>query len=120
MKTVIFAYITFISVTATVFINSFVISSYIDDLHRELEETPSKLEYKNDYVRIYENFKNARKYMNFSVSHDDLTGIEADFDEIIGALEAEDEETLIITKSRLIGSLSHLKRLSGINTDSIF
>ena len=49
-----------------------------------------------------------------------MTNIEEELNEILGAIEAEDRETLIIAKSRLMGSLSHLRRLSGINADSIF
>jgi hypothetical protein len=61
----------------------------------------------------------AQHFFAITVSHDDLTNIEGCFYEILGAAEANDDDALKIAKSRLIGSLSHLKRLSAINIDSI-
>jgi hypothetical protein len=120
MKTVIFAYITFITVTAFVFINSFFVSKYIGDISDEVKNIPSSTEFADDYENAYGNFMKVRGYLNFTVPHSDLAEIEGEFHEILGAIEAMDDESLTIAKSRLIGSLSHLKRLSGINTDSIF
>ena len=120
MKPVVFAYAVFISITAFVFTNSFFVSKCIGDISEQIEKIPSSTEYKQDYENVYKNFTKAREYLNFTVPHGDLAKIEDEFCEILGAIEAKDDESLTITKSRLIGSLSHLKRLSGINTDSIF
>lgn len=120
MKSVIFAYATFICVTAAVFLNSFFVSSLIGNISEELEALPSDTEHAAEYSETYGNFMKTRKYLNFTVPHSDLAEIESEFCEILGAIEAKDKESLIIAKSRLIGLLSHLRRLSGINADSIF
>lgn len=120
MKALIFAYVTLAAVIATVFINSFAVSDAVGDMINSLQEVENSTDNKEKYIEIYDEFKRYRKYINLTVSHDIIMSIEENFAEILGALEADDEESLIITKSRLISELSHLKRLSGINSDSIF
>lgn len=71
------------------------------------------------YTELYENFKRKESYIALTVNHGDLMNIEDAFAEIIGAAKADDKESLMIAKSRLIDALGHLKRLSGINIDSI-
>ena len=72
-----------------------------------------------EYTQIYEDFKKKEGYIALTVNHGDLMSIENAFAEIIGAAKANDRESLIIAKSRLIDALGHLRRLSGINFDSI-
>ncbi len=119
-KIVISAYITIATITAVVFINSFIIMAKADDLLEKLSTTESSIDEAQRYHDIYEDFRSTRRYISFTVDHDTITVLEDGFAEILGAIEAEDEGALIIAKSRLIGSISHLKRLSGINADSIF
>jgi peptide chain release factor 1 len=85
--------------------------------HAELEPVVEKF---REYRAAEEHFHSMRRYLNITVCHDSLLMIESSFAELIGAAEAKDEESLIITKSRLIGEISHLRRLSGINMNSIF
>ena len=120
MKATIIAVLILSIVLISVFLNSFFISRGIENIIARLEETPSTLESYNSYKEIFEEYSKKQRFIGLTVSHDDLTNIESEFHEILGAIEAEDEETLIIAKSRLIGALSHLRRLSGINADSIF
>lgn len=67
----------------------------------------------------YAAFRRRERFINLTVSHEDLTNIEADFAECIGAAMAGDAEQVIIAKNRLLDALSHLRRLSGFNPDSI-
>ncbi|MBE6537675.1 MAG: DUF4363 family protein [Ruminococcaceae bacterium] len=109
-----------ITVLVTVILNSILVSNSIQKITERLENAPSNLESYEIYSEIFEDYMKKQRYIGLTVSHEDLTNIEREFNEIIGSIEAEDEESLIIAKSRLIGALSHLKRLSGINADSIF
>ncbi len=72
-----------------------------------------------EFFLLLQKFKKAEKFINLTVSHDDLTNIEESFSEIIGAAEAKYEPGIKIAKSRLVDSFEHLGRLSGINFDSI-
>ena len=120
MKATIIAVLILSIVLISVFLNSFFISHGIEEIISKLEETPSTLESYDLYEEIFEEYTKKQRFIGLTVSHDDLTNIESEFHEILGSIEAKDEETLIIAKSRLIGALSHLRRLSGINADSIF
>ena len=103
-----------------VFINSYAVGYNIDKLTEGLENAPSNCESKEIYEELYKEYQKREKYIALSISHSDLLSIEDSFAEILGAIEARDEETLIIEKSRVIKALNHIKRLSGINFDSIF
>ena len=74
---------------------------------------------KDKAERLFEEFKKKESYISLTVSHDDLTNIENSFVDLIGYLSVEDVENAKVAKSRLIHSLEHLRRLSGINIDAI-
>ena len=120
MKSLIFAYVTFALLTATVFINSYVVSLCLGELKGRLDEIPCEIDAEEEYRKAYSEFEKSRKFINLTVSHADLSDIEKDFNELLGALEANDEDSLTIIKSRLVGSISHMRRLAGVNFDSIF
>ena len=120
MKSVIFSFIALIAIFTTITMNCFFISRSVDDITNRLEAAPTHTDTYSVYYEIFEDYIKRQRFIGLTVSHEDLTNIECEFYEILGAIEAEDEESLIIAKSRLIGALSHLKRLSGINADSIF
>ena len=120
MKLLILSYVTAASVILFVFINSFIIHSYVTDLLNRIEEAPDSCDDNGAYSLCFENYKRREKYIALTVSHSDLGVIEDSFAEIMGAISANDRESLIIAKSRLTEALSHVKRLSGINIDSIF
>ena len=120
MKATVIAVLILSIVLTSVFLNSFFISRGIEDIIAKLEKAPSTLESYDLYKEIFKEYTKKQRFIGLTVSHDDLTNIESEFHEILGSIEAQDEETLIIAKSRLIGALYHLRRLSGINADSIF
>ncbi len=68
---------------------------------------------------IYKIFKQKKSYMSLTVSHEDLTSIEECFIELSGYIKDEDEGNAQTAKNRLVFYLEHLRRLSGLNIDSI-
>ena len=122
MKSVIFAYIIFPLLLTLSLINSFALGNIIENIDAALCETddsnPALAE--EEYVRIYEEYKDVELYVSLSINHDDLSNLENAFAEIIGAARAGDKESVIIIKSRMNDYLRHIKRLIGINIDSIF
>ena len=120
MKTVVFSFVILIITFTAVILNSIFVSKSIEDIKKQLENAPSTTETYALYSDIFDEYMKRQHFIGLTVNHEDLTNIETEFNEILGAIEADDEKSLIIAKSRLIGSLSHLRRLSGINADSIF
>lgn len=122
MKSVVFAYIIFPLLLTLSLINSFALGNIIENIDAALSETddsnPALAE--EEYVRIYEEYKHVELYVSLSINHDDLSNLENAFAEIIGAARAGDKESVIIIKSRMNDYLRHIKRLIGINIDSIF
>ena len=119
MKTIITAYVVLALIIILVIVNSMVISHNIDVILEKLRSAPEGAEAGEAYREIFDDYMKRQKYLGLTVSHDDLTNIEGEFYEIIGAADAKDDDTMKIAKSRLIGALMHLKRLCGINFDSI-
>ena len=122
MKSVRFAYSVFAILSLAVIINSVAIGKITDILNEKIiaaEEQDMKLAEK-EYTEIYEKYKSYELYISLSVDHDDLSSVEDAFSEIIGAARADDAAGVITTKSRLTDYLRHIKRLAGINIDSIF
>ena len=122
MKATRFAYSIFTLLFLAVIINSVTVGKMIDSVSEDLrlaeEEDMPRAEL--EYSRIYEKYKGYEAYISLTVDHDDLSNIEDGFSEIIGAARARDSAGVITTKSRLTDYLRHVKRLSGINVDSIF
>ena len=122
MKSVRFAYLILSLLFAAVIINSVAVGRVIDGLYNEVsaaEEEDMALA-REEYEALYEKYKRYELYVSLSVDHDDLSNLEDGFSEIIGAARADDSTALITAKSRLTDCLNHIKRLSGINIDSIF
>lgn len=119
MKVIIFSYVILALVIIIVIVNSLIISRNIDVILEKLRTIPDEASAKEDYKNLFDEYMDTQHFFAITVSHDDLTNIEGCFYEILGAAEANDDDALKIAKSRLIGSLSHLKRLSAINIDSI-
>ena len=119
MKTAIISYIVLAVVILLVVLNSLFIVYNIDVIVSRLKKAPDSLDAGAIYEDIFSDYMKRQKYIGLSVSHDDLTSIESEFNEILGAIKANDDKSLIIAKSRLIGALTHLRRLSSINADSI-
>ena len=121
MKITKIAYAIFFVTLVLVVTNSLILRSIIEETVCELDgATEEDMESAvSEYEYIYKNFKRKETYIAITVNHEDLTNIESSFAEVIGAAKANDRESLIIAKNRLTDALRHLKRLSGINIDSI-
>ena len=122
MKAVKLAFALLIICLAAVITNSLVLRSIITDLTERVEsaEEENADVALREFEEIYRYYQKKLTYISLTVNHQDLTSIDESFTEIIGAAKAKDMDTLLTVKSRLIGALTHLKRLSGINIDSIF
>lgn len=120
MKAVKIAVILLICSAGFVVANSLALSHIIDDVIFKTENVAQASEdTKEEYKKIYEELESKLSYISLTVNHEDLTSITEGFAELIGTLEAGDEKTFITVKSRLISSLRHIRRLAGINIDSI-
>ena len=104
-------------------INTFVIDKKILNLYEEVDNVEimngESSVTKEEFYRIFEKYRSYETYFSLTVNHDDLTNIEDGFAELIGNLEVDDTEGAEVIKNRLLYSLEHLRRLSGINIDSI-
>ncbi len=121
MKSVRLAYTLLFISLIIVITNSIVLKTLITqtlDEVKSIEKSDDADLYK-EYESIYNNFKSKEAYISLTVNHEDLTDVETSFAEIIGAAKANDKDSIITIKSRLIDSLEHLRRLSGITLDSI-
>ena len=68
---------------------------------------------------VYEKFESWRFFFSITISHDDIGLAESELLELVEAVKAGDATAASIAKSRLIGALKQLKRLSGIGPDSV-
>ena len=120
MKAVRVAIILLICSATFVVVNSFVLSSIIDNVLIKIEDEDTDINAaKEKYKQLYVELQNKMSYISLTVNHEDLTSITEGFAELIGTLEAGDEDAFTTVKSRLISSLKHIRRLAGINIDSI-
>ena len=115
MKSVKIAAVILVLTLTAVIANAIILRNLIDGLTAELEEADGE-----EYEEVFEHFKRIKTYVGLSVDHEDMMNIELAFAELVGAADAEDEDSAAVVKSRLKYSLEHLKRLSGLNIDSIF
>ena len=120
MKSLIWAFIVVCLLIVSVFLNSIIVSYNIKEVISRLEKLPDELSSEGEYLDIKNDFIKMRKYFSFTVNHEDIADVEHEFSDLTGSLAAKDKESFIISKSRLIDALTHLKRLSGINLESIF
>lgn len=122
MKSLRFAYLILFLLFAAVIINSVAVGRVIESIADEVSAAEEKdmAAAKEEYEALYKKYKRYEAYVSLSVDHDDLSNLENGFSEIIGAARADDSDALITAKSRLCDCLRHIKRLSGINIDSIF
>ena len=122
MKSVRIAYIIFTLLLVIAIINSIVLGRIVERLDKEIadaEEIDMAIAEK-EYREIYERYKDIELYISLSINHDDLSNLENAFAEIIGAAKAGDRDAVITIKSRMNDYLRHIRRLTGINIDSIF
>lgn len=110
----VFAIVGLVAILTFVGVNSFIVDQRMEEIINEVKECESY----EDIAGTREKFMEYERYINITVSHEDLTLIEDLFSQY--EAEAKDEsDDAEITKSRLINALTHLRRLSGINIDSV-
>ena len=120
MKSLILSCVSALLLVVFVFANSYAVRYNVEKISTAIESAPDNCSEKETYNKLYEDYRRREKYIALSVSHSDLLIIEDSFAEMLGAIDAEDEDALTIAKSRIIKALAHIKRLSGINFDSVF
>ena len=121
MKIVKSAYVMLCFTLLSVIANSIALNMLISKTLNDVKSMPDFLT-ETSYAEckiLYSDFKTQEKYISLTVNHEDLTDVEASFAEMLGAIKAQDTESMLTIKSRLIDALEHLRRLSGINIDSI-
>ena len=84
-----------------------------------LEISDESLNALGDAEELYSYFKEREDYISATVNHSDLTVIEELFSEMTARIREGDGKEGRIIKSRLIDALRHLRRLSGVNIDSV-
>ena len=123
MKEKIIAVCLFAVVISFVVINTIILNLQIEEMSEAVEAldiSESNLEEaEREAKEIFEVYKRREVFISLTVNHEDLTNIEESFDEIIGYLSVGDADGARVTKNRLIGSLRHLRRLSGFTIDAI-
>ena len=110
----VFAIICIVAILTFVGVNSFIVDQRMEDIINEVKKCES---YK-DVTGAREKFMEYERYINITVNHEDLTLIEDLFSQYEAEMRDESDDAEI-TKSRLINALTHLRRLSGINIDSV-
>ena len=120
MKSGIFAAVALLLVITLVSINSVMLHNSITEFIEDAEglSVNDDSAYK-EAERIKARFEERERFISLTVSHDDLTNIEECYAELVGYLQVDMQDEAEVTKSRLIDALLHLRRLSGINIDSI-
>lgn len=123
MKEKIVAVCLFFLVIGFVIANTIVLDRQIGRLceaTKELEINEENIEQsEKDALKLYEDFRKRETFISLTVNHEDLTNIEESFSEIIGYLSVGNVSDAKVTKNRLFDSFEHLRRLSGLNIDSI-
>ena len=121
MKAVKIASVVLLLLSITVTANSLYTRHLTKELSSELShisiidgEAPTE-----ELKKVASKFNRAERFISITVSHDDLTNIEEGFADLIGAAEAGMAGDVERIKNRLVDSIEHLGRLSGLNLDSI-
>ena len=99
--------------------NTLIIKKEIEKVEDSVRALDIREGNSKDAIDAYEIFKKKETYISMTVNHYDLTNIEESFAELIGYLSVGDYDGAAVTKSRLLDALSHLRRLTGFNIDSI-
>ncbi len=89
---------------------------------RRLESMLAQIDFENGsdaFYEAYDYYKDRSVFITLTVSHSDLHEIEQDFAEISGALSVGDTKAAEVLKNRLVSSVEHMRRLTGVNIESI-
>ena len=119
MKAYRLAYVFLILILLFVIINTCILTAYIESIEEDIRLCTIKTDAEK-IEDIHDKFTKCKDFIGLTVSHDDLTNIEDIFAEFIASKKADDDNGVIVAKSRLENALLHLRRLVGFNVDSIF
>jgi hypothetical protein len=120
MKEKIIGVIIFVIVTCSVLVNTVVIDRSLFEIICEVDKIDVRQDNaKEMLISLYDGFKSKELFLSLSVSHDDITSIKTGFVDAISYLEQDDLPDAEVAKNRLRYFLEHLRRLSGINIDSV-
>jgi len=120
MKVKIFAVVTLVITLGFVVVNTAVLDGAVAHFIDKVEKISIGDEDGTESARdCYEEFKRWETYIGITVNHEDLTNIEGCFSEMIGFSSVGLYDEAEAVKSRLIDSLEHLRRLVGVNIDSV-
>ena len=123
MKVKIFAFLLMLTIIVSVLINTHFVDKTISEMISEVEAI--KISEDNIDAALcaaqnsLKNFKEKELYISLTVNHQDLTSIDESYAEMLGNLYVGESSAAEVTKNRLLCSLVHLRRLSGINFDAI-
>ena len=120
MKSKTFAIVTVVSIILLVVFSTLYIEWEIDKIILSVNRLDVNSENAaEDAKGIREEYKGSVCYISLFVTHDDLTNIEDLMAELDGCLRVGDVNEAEVVKNRLINSLEHLRRLSGMNLEAI-
>ena len=120
MKEKVAAWILLAVIFGFVGVNTYILNTSIEKIIYAVNEVSvDEPEAHQKITDIYNGFKDKEKYISLTVNHEDLTNIEECFSEMIGYLSVGDTEGAEVIKYRLVDSLEHLRRLSGINIEAV-
>ena len=122
MKTKIAAVIILVVLIIGVTANTLYLDKLITEITYDVENFVISDDTDDSTVRareMFDNFKMRETYISTTVNHNDLTDIESLMSELVAYLSAGMTEEAEVAKSRLVDALGHLRRLSGVNIDSI-
>ena len=120
MKEKIAALTLLIIISIAVITNTLTLEKQIKSIESEISRIDIYLQdSENELREIYERYKKKSNYFGLTVSHEDLMNIEETFVETIAYIDIGDTNSAMVAKSRLEYFLKHLRRLSGLNIDSI-
>lgn len=120
MKSKTFAIVTVIAIILLVVFSTLYIEWEIDKMILAVDRLDTNSESAAEEAsRIRDEYKGSVCCISLFVTHDDLTNIEDLLAELDGCLRVGDASEAEVVKNRLISSLEHLRRLSGMNLEAI-
>ena len=123
MKTKILAVIICAVTVVSVYVNTYFLDAVIGEIEGAVEALEISENNMSDSLmdarEIQGLWERRETFMSLSVSHKDITDVGAILAELVGQLEVGNTDDAKVTKYRLTDALGHMRRLSGINIDSI-
>ncbi len=121
-KDVAIALVILLLLTVLTTVNEIACSRALDGLTEAVEAIEIDGEYSDTSRKVNmlaEKFDTWSFFFSVTVNHDDIGDAKSELIELVEAVEAKDSVAARIAKSRLLGALGELRRLSGFGIDSI-